>query len=280
MLLSSFCHIPTIGRSTEDKIWENGVFTHEDFIDSPPSFIKENKKRHIIKHLEISKKELRQKNPLYFAENLPSSQHWRIFKEYENSSVYLDIETTGLGNYGDIITTIALYDGREVKYYVNGENLDEFVKDIFNYNVIISYNGKTFDIPFIERFFEIKLDHTHLDLRYILSALGFSGGLKSCEEKLGIGRKDGYEDIDGYFAVVLWQYYKKTKDIKALETLLSYNIEDVLNLDYLMREAYNRNISLLSLQTNPVPLKKKAENPLKADFGLVSFLKKRVCHSY
>ena len=71
-------------------------------------------------------------------------------------------------------------------------------------------------------YFGIKLDQTHLDLRYILSALGFSGGLKSCEEKLGIGRKGGYEDIDGYFAVVLWQYYKKTKDIKALETLLMY----------------------------------------------------------
>jgi len=44
-----------------------------------------------------------------------------------------------------------------------------------------------------------------------------------------------------------------------------------------MRVAYNKNISLLSLKTNPVPLREKAENPLKADFGLVSFLKKRTC---
>ena len=46
-------------------------------------------------------------------------------------------------------------------------------------------------------------------------------------------------DIDGFFAVLLWDEYQKTGDPKALETLLSYNIQDTINLENLMVTAYN-----------------------------------------
>ena len=64
------------------------------------------------------------------------------------------------------VTTIAVYDGREVFTYINGRNLDDFVHDIQKYQVIVSYNGKSFDIPFLERFFRIRIDHAQIDLRY------------------------------------------------------------------------------------------------------------------
>lgn len=48
-----------------------------------------------------------------------------------------------------------------IKTYVQGQNLDEFAGDIRSYQVIITYNGKSFDIPFIESFFDIlKLRET------------------------------------------------------------------------------------------------------------------------
>jgi len=43
---------------------------------------------------------------------------------------YLDIETTGLDSYYNEITTIALYDGENIKHYINGENLEEFKKEL------------------------------------------------------------------------------------------------------------------------------------------------------
>lgn len=43
----------------------------------------------------------------------------------------------------------------------------------------------------------------------------------------------------GFFAVLLWQEFQQTGNIKALETLLVYNIEDVVNLETLMVLAYN-----------------------------------------
>jgi hypothetical protein len=79
-------------------------------------------------------------------------------------------------------------------------------------------------------------------LRYILKDLGYTGGLKACERRLGIDR-GGLEDVDGYFAVLLWQDFKKNKNAKSLETLLAYNTEDVLNLETLIVKAYNMNLT-------------------------------------
>lgn len=45
--------------------------------------------------------------------------------------------------------------------------------------------------------------------------------------------------MDGYFAVLLWHEYERHGDSRALETLLAYNIEDVVNLEHLMHESYN-----------------------------------------
>ena len=158
---------------------------------------------------------------------LAPGQHWRIYQEFRSSTAYIDIETTGLEIWEADITTIALYDGNAIKYYVKGQNLDEFIHDIEKYNVIVTYNGKTFDVPFIENHFGTVLKHAHIDLRYVLKSLGYSGGLKKCEKALGINRGD-LDGVDGDFAVLLWRDYQQNQNEKALETLLAYNIEDVI----------------------------------------------------
>ena len=172
-------------------------------------------------------------NPNYFGERLPSNQSWRIFPEFRESIAYLDIETTGLDALSNQITTIALYDGKSIFTYVQGQNLDEFTKDIQKYKVIVTYNGKCFDVPFIESNLGIQLNQVHIDLRYLLKSLGYTGGLKGCEKKAGIDRRE-LEGIDGYFTVLLWNDYQRKKNSKLLETLLAYNIQDVVNLETLM----------------------------------------------
>jgi uncharacterized protein YprB with RNaseH-like and TPR domain len=41
-------------------------------------------------------------------------------------------------------------------------------------------------------------------------------------------------DVDGFFAVLLWNEYRKTGNQKALDTLLAYNVQDTVNLQNLM----------------------------------------------
>ena len=99
------------------------------------------------------------------------------------------------------------------------------------YEVLVSYNGKSFDVPVIERFFNITLDKAHIDLRYVLNFLGFKGGLKGCESQLGLSRSK-LDGVNGYMAVLLWNLYQQTGERRALETLLAYNIMDTSTWSY------------------------------------------------
>ncbi len=212
-------------------------------------------------------------DPSFFTRQLSSSEPWRIFPHYRDRTAYLDIETTGLDDAAEV-TTIALYNGHEVFTYINGRNLDDFVRDIQKYQVIVSYNGKSFDIPFLERYFRIRLDHAQIDLRYVLARLGFKGGLKGCEKQLGMNRGN-LDGVDGYFAVLLWHQYLHNNDESALETLLAYNIEDTVNLERLMVEAYNRNVLATPFAEKLLlPFPAPPPNPFVADYDCIERIKR------
>lgn len=258
MLKHTFCHIPTISTNKEYKLWKSGIIDWE-------KLLAHNQNAVISNHIHNSFHSILNNDPSFFAENLPSRELWRIFKDFRHLAVYLDIETTGLTFPDGYITTIAIYDGKKVKYFINGDNIHQFPSVIKDYKVLITYNGKCFDVPFIERFFGIKLNLVHIDLRYLLKSLGYVGGLKVCEHKLGI-KRDELAGIDGMFAVYLWKEYKRNKNKKALETLLSYNIQDVLNLEKLMVIAYNIKIGKTPFaDIHRIPIPESNINPFKAD---------------
>jgi uncharacterized protein YprB with RNaseH-like and TPR domain len=237
MLKNTFCHIPGISVAAERGLWSAGIHSWEAAIEVDRIQLPRRQKRALPGHIKESFEMLERGNPYHFAGLLPSNQHWRLFPDFRRAIAYLDIETTGLG-YADSITTIVIYDGETIRHYVRGENLDDFKRDIRQYPLIVTYNGKCFDVPFIERFFRVEMNQSHIDLRYVLKSLGYSGGLKGCERQLGIDRKE-LAGVDGYFAVILWDDFERKKNLKALETLLAYNAADVVNLETLLVMAYN-----------------------------------------
>ena len=88
-------------------------------------------------------------------------------------------------------------------------------------------------MPFIEHHGNHKYDLIHLDLRFLLKELGYSGGLKNIELQLGISRPEDVANVNGFEAVRLWKKYKQG-DLQALEKLIKYNIEDIVNLKDLL----------------------------------------------
>jgi hypothetical protein len=83
------------------------------------------------------------------------------------------------------------------------------------------------------------------------------------------------KDIDGFFAVLLWDEYQRTGDQKTLDTLLAYNIQDTINLENLMVTAYNMKLKdtpffekLLIPESPPSPA-----NPFRADLATVDRVK-------
>jgi len=212
--------------------------------------------------------------PSYFADKLPSSDRWRLYHDFQNACAFLDIETTGLSLFGEI-TTAVLYDGRSVRYFVNGENLEDFPRAVQDCPLLVTYNGSRFDIPFIERFFHIRLAQAHIDLRYPLHSLGLKGGLKGCERQLGIGRRE-LEGVDGYVAVFLWNEYRKRNNIKALETLLAYNIQDTLSLHALMVHTHNEKVKATPFSCSySLPAPSLPEPPFKPDRDTVQRVRRQ-----
>ncbi|MEJ2656608.1 MAG: ribonuclease H-like domain-containing protein [Desulfobacterales bacterium] len=274
MLQNTFLHIPGVGIKTEQRLWESGIYSWDHFTKVDGSGFSPEKTATMAKYLLESKYQMALLNPNYFAEHMPANHHWRFFPEFRDVTAYLDIETTGLSPYGETITTIALYNGQSIFYYVKDRNLDDFPKDIRSYKVIVTYNGKQFDVPFIEKTFGIALNQAHIDLRYILASLGYKGGLKSCEAQLGFHRGD-LTDIDGFFAVLLWYDYLNNKNEKALETLLAYNIQDVLILERLMVIAYNLKIKGTPFYGNCLPDPDIPNTLFHADMDTVKRIRSR-----
>ena len=248
MLTHTFVHVPGIGYRTEQHLWTLGVVNWDCALRDMPASVSARCRKCLPSAIEESRQALARHDACFFAERLAPSHQWRLYSTFGSRAAFLDIETTGLGD-SSIITTIAMYDGQAIRTYVRDQNLHEFPADVLQYQLLVTYNGKCFDIPFIEREFHgLRLNQPHIDLRYVLASLGYKGGLKGCERQLGIPRPDALQEVDGFMAVRLW--FEHTKgDRRALPALLRYNIEDAVNLQWLMETAYNLAISRL-----PVPL--------------------------
>jgi uncharacterized protein YprB with RNaseH-like and TPR domain len=151
---------------------------------------------------------------------------------------YIDIETTGLSRSRSDLTVIgvALEKGRKcsVRQLVGTQiSAEELLQILDGADEIYSYNGSRFDLPFInvKLGIDLKKCFRHTDLMYDCWRKNLKGGLKVVERKLGIDR--GLKGVDGYTAVLLWWEYVNNDDREALETLLEYNREDVINLQTL-----------------------------------------------
>ena len=80
-------------------------------------------------------------------------------------------------------------------------------------------------------------NHVHVDLRFALRRIGFSGGLKSIEQQVGIERCPEARGLDGWDAVRLWREFEHGSE-ESLEVLLAYNREDIKNLMPLMKKVF------------------------------------------
>jgi uncharacterized protein YprB with RNaseH-like and TPR domain len=107
--------------------------------------------------------------------------------------------------------------------------------------MIVTFFGAGFDLPVLEKQFRgLVFDQIHLDLCPTLSRIGLRGGLKKIEKVLNIERSPETVGLNGYDAVLLWRRYTRLRDDAALERLIAYNREDVVNLETIAQWAYKR----------------------------------------
>ncbi len=280
-LFNSFTFVKGIGLKTETTLRELGINCWNDVIKKqrPELFPKQkwqalwNGVKSVIGALKIL--DVSQLTSL-----IPKVQHWKMIPNFIDRIAYLDIETTGLSPQYSYITTIAVYDGKRVHDFVRGDNLNDFPKFISKFPAIVTFYGKAFDIPFIKQEMGIDFNQIHFDLCFLLRGLGIKGGLKRIEKRFGISR-GSLEDLDGYTAVLLWKKFKKSQKKEYLETLLAYNNEDVINLEFLLYKTYNLLIEKEQVFTSSLEIpKKEIKNPFLANKRVVDEILGRKTNLY
>ena len=94
---------------------------------------------------------------------------------------------------------------------------------------VVGYNSNRFDIPFMESFgVETLANLKQTDLMIQCHNLNLKGGLKKVESILDIERQ--HEPLNFFQQKALWKKWINTNDWSALDRLLAYNKEDVMNL--------------------------------------------------
>lgn len=165
--------------------------------------------------------------------------------EHKQQPLFFDIETTGLSADISAITLIGCCDmDGNITQWFNEDGfsqkqiLSDFLAFIKSYDTLITFNGTTFDLPFLtSKIKEFKLNasfdrYEHLDLYQILKPYKNLWGLKNfrqknLEEYLGFHRTD---KLSGKKLIKTYQNYLEKGDTKDKEAVLLHNREDLLGL--------------------------------------------------
>ncbi len=141
---------------------------------------------------------------------------------------YLDIETA----YDQSITIVGIWrEDREILQLVGRQiTAVAILQYLHGSGVLHTYNGHSFDLPVIKKATGLDVRRTFpcRDIMYDCWKRQLKGGFKKVEQKLGIGRQT--EGVDGMQAMMLWERWIQEEDRAALDKLLLYNKEDVMNL--------------------------------------------------
>lgn len=203
MLEQTFIHIPGVGKLTERELWASGIQSWDDADRFEKRFghVSTRLQRKLDDYIPRSREAVKQKDAGFFERLSALGEAWRLFPEFAQDCVYLDIETTGLSTVFDTITMVGLYDGRKYQLFVDGENLQDLPKHLQKYSLVVTFNGSGFDLRFLKLMFpDLVLPPIHIDLRWTMRKLGMKGGLKSIEAELGLRRAAEVEDLTGYDA--------------------------------------------------------------------------------
>lgn len=98
MLQQTFIHIPGIGKLTERDLWRHGIRNWDDADRFEKRFGAVGARLHhkLDEYIPRSREAVRRKDALFFDRLSTLGEAWRVFPEFSDECVYLDIETTGL----------------------------------------------------------------------------------------------------------------------------------------------------------------------------------------
>ena len=230
-LEQTLLHLPHVGPKREVRLRAAGCGTWSDVVaaDNPLRLAPERWAETAAaarKCLEA----LATDDPRPLTAALATREHWRILHHWFDQASFFDIETSGLEPESEVTLVTCLHRG-DLRVFLKGENLDDFLALLEEVKLLVSFNGTGFDVPRIEdRFHVPQIPCAHVDLRWLCHHRGWRGGLKAIERQLGLARPADLLGLGGEEAVWLWRLWAEKRDAAARRTLERYCAADTVAL--------------------------------------------------
>ncbi|HYX34202.1 MAG TPA: ribonuclease H-like domain-containing protein [Oligoflexus sp.] len=268
LLRRTFVHLKGVGPRSERHLWKIGITDWEQLLNRASQLFKAKRLDDIYQSLERSMAAWERQDLYYFDRALPGNERWRLVPGGFHDIAYFDIEAAngGMPPATESTAIAFLFRGELYQEYEYSRKRDLLHWIMDEAALFCTYNGAAYDVPFLSAEFGMPLDKAHIDLCPWLRRQGFKGGLKAIQKATTHLHQRSSMDLDGYDAVRLWRMHEEALP-GALETLLTYNAEDVLILEPLLVEAYNREVenhlelNLEKMQSIPVPALKTRMDP-------------------
>lgn len=252
MITSTFCLLPGIGVRTERRFWREGLPTWERFLATRVvQGISVARKTLFDEWIAEAQQHFSRGESRYFAKALSPRHQWRLYEWLRERALYLDIETDSFGQ----ITVVGLYGRDGYHALIRNESLGliRLREELSRYDLLVTFCGSTFDLPMLRAHFpDLPLDHPHIDLCGVGRQLGYRGGLKAIERRMGIERVEVLQGFTGHDAVRQWNRWRHQRDENARRLLLAYNEADCVNLQPLADAFYCRLVQASGLGEVPV----------------------------
>lgn len=242
MITGNFLHIKGIGPAIQDALRKAGFSTWIDIVQKSESLpVTPARKSRLLQAVQESIQALKANNICYFVQKYSPAEHWRILAEYFHETTFFDIETTGITR-GSSISVIVCYHKGQLFTFTKGENLESFLELLDEVTLLASFNGGSFDVPFVLDYFRIpELPCPHIDLRWVCYHAGMRGKQKFIEKQCGITRPCDINGVDGLEAVFLWQQWIDHRNREAKQKLIRYCSADVIALINIIKTILQRN---------------------------------------
>ena len=244
--------LPRIGLKTEQNLKNKGYTTieslksHDKYGDIASKFlddIDDMSFHEIVDLLDANKYSKKCRDNLLKCISLTDVENFK----------FMDIETKGLSNVPIILIGVAEIKGNNIiasqyflRDYTEEPNIIEaYLSHLDEDSVHVSFNGKSFDVPFIKNrcFYNgirQDLNLPHLDLMYFAKNL-WSDVLPNCQlqtierEIFGIERQD---DVPGQYIPGYYDAYLSQNNIGPIVPIIEHNAQDIISLASFLEKMY------------------------------------------
>ena len=244
--------LPKIGIKKEDALKNKGYLTieslknHDNYGNSASKFLDEIEDMsfcEIMNLLDSNKYSKRCRDNLLKCISLTDSENFK----------FMDIETKGLSNVPVILIGVAEIKGNNIitsqyflrDYAEEDAILDAYLSHLDDDSIHVTFNGKSFDVPFIKNRctynrIDANLDLPHLDLMHFAKNL-WSDELPNCKlqtiekEFFGIERQD---DVPGQYIPGYYDTYLSQNNIGPIVPIIEHNRQDIVSLAAFLEKMY------------------------------------------